>query len=114
MIPDSAQAAATRKKLASTTKMSLINEKQQELDELVQIKDLSELLVRHFEQLTQSVHNLADGSQGVSQVLGNWDYVFRTMGSMNTDPGSSEINTIVKLPILNCDSSNIPADTNKE
>ncbi|ORX43341.1 hypothetical protein DM01DRAFT_77009 [Hesseltinella vesiculosa] len=87
-----------RQKMASAAKLAMIYEKQQELEELQKMKELSEHLVQHFENLTQSVESLAMGCKGVAQSLGNWDYVFRTMGSINTESSSFGNSTIVKLP----------------
>ncbi|CAO3590302.1 unnamed protein product [Absidia cylindrospora] len=58
-------------------------------------------LGQHFDRLANNIQGLSEGAQDVSNVVGNWDYVFGTMGLMNTDSGPGSRNpTIVNLPIV--------------
>ncbi|KAG0230735.1 hypothetical protein BGW41_002407 [Actinomortierella wolfii] len=54
-------------------------EKQQELDNLLVIRQLSNHLRTHFDELADKFEALTQGNQAVSKVLENWASVFRTI-----------------------------------
>ncbi|ORZ06898.1 hypothetical protein BCR42DRAFT_456232 [Absidia repens] len=93
--------AVQQQRITRAAKLELLREKTTELEELTRIKDLSAQLGQHFDRLANNVQGLSEGAQDVSNVVGNWDYVFGTMGLMNTDSGPGSRNpTIVNLPIM--------------
>ncbi|KAI8141707.1 hypothetical protein BJV82DRAFT_670220 [Fennellomyces sp. T-0311] len=71
----------------------LIREKAQEFRELSKIKKQSEDLVHYFDGLQKSMQMLSQDVQGTSDMLANWNHVFRIMASMNQEP------SFVRLPI---------------
>ncbi|KAF9161153.1 hypothetical protein DFQ27_009689 [Actinomortierella ambigua] len=59
-------------------------EKQQELDNLLVIRQLSNHLRMHFDELAEKFEALTQGNQAVSKVLENWASVFRTIALTDT------------------------------
>ncbi|KAF9972089.1 hypothetical protein BGZ73_004824 [Actinomortierella ambigua] len=56
-----------------------LTEKQQELENLLVIRQLSNHLRTHFDELAEKFEALTQGNQAVSKVLENWANVFRTI-----------------------------------
>ncbi|CAO3650478.1 unnamed protein product [Cunninghamella echinulata] len=87
--------------LASDAKLQLLQEKTTELEHLLKIKEQTNQLCQYFEQLAQNMDDLQHDAKGVANSLGNWNDVFRTMGLINTQPGTEDTNpTLVHLPIV--------------
>lgn len=56
-----------------------IQEKQKELENLLQMKELSATLAEQMVDLESKLETLADGTDGVAKVLANWQNVFRAI-----------------------------------
>ncbi|KAH8553779.1 DASH complex subunit Dad2-domain-containing protein [Umbelopsis sp. PMI_123] len=63
----------------NSEKMQQIQDKVRELEHLLKIKDMSAQMASYFDELAKSMEGLAGGAQAVSDVLSNWNHVFRTM-----------------------------------
>jgi len=63
----------------NSEKMQQIQDKVRELEHLLKIKDMSSQMASYFDELALSVEGLAGGAQAVSDVLSNWNHVFRAM-----------------------------------
>ncbi|CAM0140678.1 unnamed protein product [Umbelopsis sp. WA50703] len=90
-------------------KMQQIQDKVQELEHLLKIKDMSGQMANYFDELAKSVEGLAGGAQAVSDVLSNWNHVFRTMSMVsprqheNEEKDSMEAEDMVSsLPKQDC------------
>ncbi|KAI8997021.1 hypothetical protein BDB01DRAFT_769547 [Pilobolus umbonatus] len=66
------------------SKLDFIQNKKNELEELMKIKSASDDLVKYFNNLSVGMKQLALATQGVSNTIGNWDDIFGVMGEMNT------------------------------
>jgi len=61
-----------------------INEKKEELENLIQLRELSAALAQQMEQLEEKLSTLADGTQAVAHVLANWQNVLRAIAMAST------------------------------
>ncbi|KAF8474862.1 DASH complex subunit Dad2-domain-containing protein [Kalaharituber pfeilii] len=69
---------------ASPALLQRINEKREELDNLLQLKELSALLALQMEQLEAKLNTLADGTEAIAHVLANWQNVLRAISMAST------------------------------
>ncbi|KAI9279224.1 DASH complex subunit Dad2-domain-containing protein [Umbelopsis sp. AD052] len=72
-------AASNAPSSLNSEKMQQIQDKVRELEHLLKIKDMSAQMASYFDELAKSMEGLAGGAQAVSDVLSNWNHVFRTM-----------------------------------
>ncbi|KAF8544068.1 DASH complex subunit Dad2-domain-containing protein [Trichophaea hybrida] len=61
-----------------------IEEKKQELESLIALRDLSGNLASQMEQLEEKLSTLADGTEAVAAVLSNWQTVLRAISMAST------------------------------
>ncbi|KAI9009993.1 hypothetical protein CLU79DRAFT_839798 [Phycomyces nitens] len=84
---------------ASQAKLNLIREKTLELEKIKEINSMSNDLVLLFADIADSMKDLSKGSEGVSNIMSNWDHVFRIMSMVNPEANPSTPNpTVVKIP----------------
>ncbi|KAK9452914.1 DASH complex subunit Dad2-domain-containing protein [Dipodascopsis uninucleata] len=63
----------------NTALAAKIAEKKQELDSLMQLRDLSANFTSQMEQLQVKLSTLVDGTEAVALVLSNWDSILRAI-----------------------------------
>ncbi|KAA8895190.1 DASH complex subunit Dad2-domain-containing protein [Sphaerosporella brunnea] len=61
-----------------------INEKKQELENLMVLRDLSADVARHMQELEDKLKTLADGTEAVAMVLSNWQSILRAIAMAST------------------------------
>ncbi|KAF8421945.1 DASH complex subunit Dad2-domain-containing protein [Tirmania nivea] len=61
-----------------------ISEKKQELENLIQLRDLSAALAQQMEMLEEKLGTLADGTEAVAHILANWQNVLRAISMAST------------------------------
>ncbi|KAI5813384.1 DASH complex subunit Dad2-domain-containing protein [Pyronema omphalodes] len=61
-----------------------IEEKRQELESLLLLKDLSGNVARQLSELEEKLVTLADGTEAVAAVLSNWQTILRTIALAST------------------------------
>jgi len=70
----------------TSTLMTKLQEKHAEYEHLRQVRDMSSQLVVYFDELARSTEVLVNGVEAVSNVLGNWNNVFRVMSMTDQSP----------------------------
>ncbi|KAJ2960193.1 hypothetical protein NQZ79_g4389 [Umbelopsis isabellina] len=88
--PSEIQSTSAVQSNVNPEKMQQIQDKVQELEHLLKIKDMSGQMANYFDELAKSVEGLAGGAQAVSDVLSNWNHVFRTMSMVSPRQHESE------------------------
>lgn len=84
-----------------------IEEKKQEYQNLLQLKELSAKLVMQMEQLEKKMETLVNGTEVVASVLENWQNVFRIINISSAKlqkkvSSKEDLNlpeTLVRIPI---------------
>ncbi|KAK9373678.1 DASH complex subunit Dad2-domain-containing protein [Lipomyces chichibuensis] len=87
----------------NTILASRIAEKKQELESLIQLRDLSSNFAAQMVQLQEKLATLVDGTEAVALIVSNWDSILRAInlasanlatreeaGKTNTQQGDSE------------------------
>ncbi|KAI9597192.1 DASH complex subunit Dad2-domain-containing protein [Syncephalis fuscata] len=68
-----------------------LEEKQRELQGLLAIRDLSRGLHNYMETLCERIDELNSGYEAISQVMGNWQNVFRDMNLVEAQKKAQQI-----------------------
>ncbi|RIA96837.1 DASH complex subunit Dad2-domain-containing protein, partial [Glomus cerebriforme] len=80
-----------------------IQEKQQEYDNLLILKNTSQNLSDYFDQLADNIEELNSGCEAVATILRNWQTVFRTILLAEETPKSnvpeSQMPVVVRIPM---------------
>ncbi|KAG0051496.1 hypothetical protein BGZ83_003617 [Gryganskiella cystojenkinii] len=81
-----------------------MQEKQQELEQLLVLRQLATHLQTHFDELSDKFDGLMQGNQAVSKVLENWSDVFRNINMTDNyaaqdQEGDQERSSLVRIPI---------------
>ncbi|KAG0060832.1 hypothetical protein BGZ89_011933 [Linnemannia elongata] len=81
-----------------------MQEKKQELEHLLALRQLASHLQTHFDELSEKFDGLMQGNQATSNVLENWAGVFRTIdltekfASQEQDQQEQEKSSLVRIP----------------
>ncbi|KAK3806165.1 MAG: DASH complex subunit Dad2-domain-containing protein [Linnemannia elongata] len=81
-----------------------MQEKKQELEHLLALRQLASHLQTHFDELSEKFDGLMQGNQATSNVLENWAGVFRTIdltekfASQDQDQQEQEKSSLVRIP----------------
>lgn len=78
------QASGAVSQQQSSVLAARIASKKAELDNLVQLRDMSNGLARQMEALRTKLETLKDGTEAVACVLANWDNVLRAITMAST------------------------------
>ncbi|KAL2872234.1 DASH complex subunit DAD2 [Aspergillus lucknowensis] len=90
MLPPGSSAASLRQpstvitQQQSTALAARIASKKSELDNLLQLRDMSKALATQMEALQAKLETLKDGTESVACVLANWDNVLRAITMAST------------------------------
>ncbi|KAL4946184.1 hypothetical protein BDV06DRAFT_151699 [Aspergillus oleicola] len=74
----------------SSALMARIASKRAELDNLIQLRDMSNGLAGQMEALQSKLATLKDGTEAVACILANWDNVLRTITMASTNLKTSK------------------------
>ncbi|KAL2803325.1 DASH complex subunit Dad2-domain-containing protein [Aspergillus granulosus] len=126
MFPSASSAASLRQpshvgsQQQSSALAARIASKTAELDNLIQLRDMSKALATQMEALQTKLETLKDGTESVACVLANWDNVLRaiTMAStklttvkpvLGEEAGSGDNDDLSSDPLLPATLVRIPA-----
>ncbi|RPB28327.1 DASH complex, subunit Dad2, partial [Terfezia boudieri ATCC MYA-4762] len=85
-----------------------ISEKKQELENLIELRDLSAALAQQMETLEEKLGMLADGTEAVAHVLANWQNVLRAISMASTPLSRLQKPAAVKDPFTQQETSPEP------
>ncbi|KAL2837400.1 DASH complex subunit Dad2-domain-containing protein [Aspergillus pseudoustus] len=126
MFPPGSSAASLRQpshigsQQQSSALAARIASKKAELDNLIQLRDMSKALATQMEALQAKLETLKDGTESVACVLANWDNVLRAISMASTklttvkpvpdgEAGSGDENDLPSDPPLPATLVRIPA-----
>ncbi|KAL3490875.1 DASH complex subunit Dad2-domain-containing protein [Aspergillus germanicus] len=99
MFPPGSSAASLRQpsqvgsQQQSSALAARIASKKAELDNLIQLRDMSQALATQMEALQSKLETLKDGTESVACVLANWDNVLRAITMAST-----KLTTVKSVP----------------